>query len=62
MHIDIANASVNIPDRVVHAVLAVPERLPLVVLGHARSLERQAELLRAARSVRIAPRWGAGSR
>ena len=58
MHIDVANASVSVPDRVVHAALEVPGQLHLMVLAHARSLERQAELIRAARSVRVSPRWG----
>jgi hypothetical protein len=58
MHVDIANASVSVPDRVVHAIVHQPGKLSLVLLGHARSLERQAQLLRVARSVQISPKWG----
>ena len=53
-HIDIADATVDVPDYVVRAVLERPRMLPFVFEGHARSVRRQAELLRALRSLSIA--------
>ena len=58
MHVDVANASTYSQDRVVHTATAVEGSLYLRVIAHARSIERQAELIRAAKSVRISPRWG----
>jgi hypothetical protein len=59
VHIDVANASVYVPDRVVHAHIDLRPHLALSFLGHARTLARQAELLRAVHSIRITPDWGA---
>jgi hypothetical protein len=53
-HIDLADATVEAPDYVVRAVLERPRMLPFVFEGHARSVRRQAELLRALRSLSIA--------
>ena len=53
-HIDLADATVEVPDYVVRAVLERPRMLPFVFEGHARSVRRQAELLRALRSLSIA--------
>lgn len=58
MHVDVANASTYSQDRVVHTATKVEGSLYLMVIAHARSIERQAELIRAAKSVRISPRWG----
>jgi hypothetical protein len=52
-HIDLADATVEVPDYVVRAVLERPGMLPFVFEGHARSVRRQAELLRALRSLSI---------
>jgi hypothetical protein len=57
-HFDIANASVGRPDRVVHAIIDASPQLSLVFLAHARSIERQKELLRAAHTVNVGPLWG----
>jgi hypothetical protein len=46
----------TVPDYVVRAVLERPRMLPFVFEGHARSIRRQAELLRALRSLSIAER------
>ena len=55
-HIDLADATLEVPDYVVRAVLERPGMLPFVFEGHARSVRRQAELLRALRSLSIADR------
>jgi hypothetical protein len=61
-HVDIANATTGAEDRVVHMHYADQDlgssgartfRRSLVLIAHARSIERQRELLRAARSVRF---------
>jgi hypothetical protein len=57
-HLDIANASVGRPDRVVHAIISASPYLSLVFLAHARSIERQKELLHAAHTVNVGPLWG----
>jgi hypothetical protein len=53
-HIDLADATVEVPDYVVRAVLERPGMLPFVFEGHARSVRRQTELLHALRSLSIA--------
>ncbi|HEX6049667.1 MAG TPA: hypothetical protein VFZ21_10365 [Gemmatimonadaceae bacterium] len=53
-HIDLADATVEVPDYVVRAVLERPRMLPFVFEGHGRSVRHQAELLRALRSLSIA--------
>jgi hypothetical protein len=52
-HIDLADATLEVPDYVVRAVLERPRMLPFVFEGHARSVSRQSELLRALRSLSI---------
>jgi hypothetical protein len=82
VHIDIANASIGRPDRVVHAWFDMrspdEQRAAQSLVGrsrrdlrdapdfvrgvkfvaHARSLDRQRELLRAIRSVEVSTAWG----
>ena len=62
MHIDVANASVYVPDRIVHAHIDLSPQLAFAFVGHARTLPRQAELLRAVHSIRMTPDWGRPSR
>ncbi|HJQ19322.1 MAG TPA: hypothetical protein VJ867_03165 [Gemmatimonadaceae bacterium] len=59
VHVDIANASVRGADFVVHGFFYkdLPTRA-LVFEAHARSPERQEQLLYSLRSLSISPRWG----
>jgi hypothetical protein len=58
-HVDIANASTYGADFVVHGFFDASPSLSLVYIAHARSHQRQEELLHALRTVSIKPRWGA---
>jgi hypothetical protein len=57
-HVDVANASVYSEDRIVHAQFDLRPRLSLSYLAHAKSRQRQAELLSAVHSVRVTHGWG----
>lgn len=59
VHVDIANASTYGADFVVHGFFNASPSLALVYVAHARSHQRQEELLHALRMVSIKPRWGA---
>jgi hypothetical protein len=59
-HLDVANATVEYEDRIVHAQIDMVPELAVMFLGHARSRRRQAELLNAVHSLRISSAWGAG--
>lgn len=56
-HLDIANASVSVEDRIVHAYFRHPT-MRARFLAHARSRARQAELLNAVHSLRLLSTWG----
>jgi len=58
-HVDVANASVELEDRIVHAQFDLRPRLSLSLLVHAKSRQRQSELLSAIHSVRVRNGWGA---
>lgn len=57
-HLDVANASINFEDRIVHADLDLSPRLALRFLAHVKSRSRQAELLSAAHTIRVRTGWG----
>ena len=57
-HLDVANASVDYEDRIVHVSIEMVPQLAVSVTAHARSRQRQAELLSAVHSLRIRERWG----
>jgi len=57
-HLDVANASVDYEDRIVHASIEMVPQLAVSLTAHARSRQRQAELLSAVHTLRILPRWG----
>jgi hypothetical protein len=58
VHVDLANASIRVNDRVIHAVFDMSARPALIFEAHARSVERQAQLLHSLRTVFVLPRWG----
>jgi hypothetical protein len=57
-HLDIANATVEFQDRIVHAHIDLAPRLALMFVAHARSRQRQAQLLSAVHTVRVRSGWG----
>jgi hypothetical protein len=57
-HLDIANATVEVEDRIVHVNIDLAPELALMLVAHARSRERQAQLLSAVHSLRVKPAWG----
>jgi hypothetical protein len=57
-HLDVANATVEFQDRVVHASIDMVPQLALRFVAHARSRRRQAELLSAVHTLRIRSAWG----
>ena len=59
-HLDVANATVEFEDRIVHANIDLAPALALKFVAHARSRRRQAELLNAVHSLRVLPGWGVG--
>jgi len=58
VHVDIANASTSGADFVVHGFFQMEAGSPVAFIAHARSHQRQEELLHALRTVAIKPRWG----
>jgi hypothetical protein len=58
-HLDVANASLYVEDRIVHAMFDLSPRLSLSLLVHAKSRQRQSELLSAIHTVRVRSGWGA---
>lgn len=58
VHLDVANATISAQDRIVHAHVPLSPRLALRFVAHARSRERQAQLLSAVHSLRVRPAWG----
>jgi len=58
VHLDVANATISTQDRIVHAHIPLSPRLALRFVAHARSRQRQAELLSAVHSLRVRPAWG----
>jgi hypothetical protein len=52
-HIDLADASLEVPDYVVRGVLERPGMLSFVFEAHARNIRRQSDLLRALRTLSI---------
>jgi hypothetical protein len=58
VHVDLANASIRVNDRVIHAVFDISARPALIFEAHARNVERQAQLLHSLHTVFILPRWG----
>jgi hypothetical protein len=59
-HLDVANATVEVEDRIVHADIGMAPALAVKFVAHARSRRRQAELLNAVHTLRVLSRWGAG--
>jgi hypothetical protein len=59
VHVDVANASGYSPNVVIHGHFRTRSGLSVKFVGHARSAERQAELLHALRTLSISSRWGA---
>jgi hypothetical protein len=57
-HLDVANASIYSEDRIVHAHIYLPPQLALRFVAHAKSRQRQAQLLSATHSIRVRPAWG----
>ena len=57
-HLDVANATIQFEDRIVHAHIDMGPQLALMFVGHARSRPRQAELLSAVHTIRVKPAWG----
>ena len=58
VHLDVANATISTEDRIVHAHIPLSPRLALRFVAHARSRQRQAQLLSAVHSLRVRPAWG----
>ena len=58
VHLDVANATISGEDRIVHAHIPLSPRLALRFVAHARSRERQSELLSAVHSLRVRAAWG----
>ena len=58
VHLDVANASIYAEDRIVHAHFFLSPRLALSFVAHARSRERQSQLLNAIHSIRVKSEWG----
>ena len=58
VHLDVANATISAEDRIVHAHISLSPRLALRFVAHARSRERQAQLLSAVHTLRVRPAWG----
>ena len=57
-HLDVANATVYAEDRVVHAHFDLSPRLAMIVVAHARSRARQAQLLAAIHTIQVRSEWG----
>jgi len=57
-HLDVANATISTEDRIVHAHIPLSPRLALRFVAHARSRERQSQLLSAVQTLRVRPAWG----
>ncbi|HEX9083359.1 MAG TPA: hypothetical protein VF836_01360 [Gemmatimonadaceae bacterium] len=57
-HLDVANASIYAEDRIVHAHIYLSPQLALRFVAHAKSRQRQAQLLSATHSIRVRPAWG----
>jgi hypothetical protein len=57
-HLDVANASVDYEDRIIHAGIDMVPYLAVSFVAHARSRQRQAELLNAVHTLRVRPGWG----
>jgi hypothetical protein len=49
---------VEVEDRIVHVNIDLAPELALMLVAHARSRERQAQLLSAVHSLRVKPAWG----
>ena len=58
VHLDVANATISAEDRIVHAHVPLSPRLALRFVAHARSRQRQSQLLSAVHTLRVRPAWG----
>ena len=58
LHVDVANNTITTEDRIIHAHFYPRSQPALSFVGHARSRQRQAELLSAVHTLRLKDAWG----